>query len=188
MGTESEQIRDALVPLAIFALLTYHAGQRDRRLGITTAESYRAIAVFVITAAWDVILRYISEGELPVPIVKDWNWVQTLRPYFREVGTAWAAIVAGAVGTMGYGFIRLWTPDSWVVYFMWVFAVSAAVGLPMRIPLWFNALRESYYEPLGAFAYVTDGLSGLVVACTMVLAGTLLGFEFKKNVLRLQIN
>ena len=59
MGTESEQIRDALVTLAIFALLTHHVGQRDRRLGITTTESYRAIAVFVITAAWDVVLRHL---------------------------------------------------------------------------------------------------------------------------------
>lgn len=170
-----EELADAAVPLAAFGLLTHQIGAMRPSLRLTRRDAYRTIAVFVVTAAWDIVLRFIATGRLPLPVVSDWAWVRGLRPYFRDVGLVWAAVVAGAVGVMAYGVVRLWTPPDWPRYLAWVFAVSALVGLPMRLPPWFKALRKSYYDPLGAFALLTDGLSGIVVCVTMVLVGRAAG-------------
>ena len=159
----SQALINTAGPLALAALVTYAGKPRP-----APREFFYAGVVFAVTAAWDVVLRLFSTGELRVFGVDKWRWVADLNPYFERVGVIEAAAVAGAVGVMGYSVIRLWRPGSMPRYALWVFTVSALVGLPMRLPPWFRDLRASYYDRHRLTTLATDGLSGLIVMATML--------------------
>ena len=135
-----------------------------------------AVVAFVITAAWDVVLRWISTGRLRVPWVEDWKWVRVLRGYFELHTPLAAALVAGACGAAAYALIAL----SWpivakrvgrmqeLVYVAHAALVSALVGIAMRYSGLFPHLVTHYYEPLGFwYAFCTDAFSGVVVLVSM---------------------
>lgn len=140
------------------------------------------VVAFVVTALWDVALRLISTGALPVPIVRDWAWVRVLRGYFELHTPLAAALVAGLCGAVAYALIAL----SWkaavrrglvtangavqeeLAYVAHATLISGLVGLPMRYSGLFPHLVEHYYEPLGFwYSFGTDAFSGVVVLASM---------------------
>jgi len=136
----------------------------------TARDAVNAAAVFVATAAWDVVLRDISTGGLRVLGAEQWGWIRDLRPYFRAHSIVGAAAIAGAVGVLGYAVIRLYTPSETYLYAAWVLAVSAMVGFPMRGNNWFTELQRNYYDLRPWLTVGTDAMSGLIVWVTVKAA------------------
>ena len=125
-------------------------------------------AVFAVTCIWDVILRDFAEGSLRIAGIHRWGWVRDLRPYFASHSIVGAACIAGAVGVLALSIIRLHTPAHTAIYIAWVFTVSMLIGVPMRVPGWFDELQLHYYDKHPYLAYLTDGMSGIVVWATVV--------------------
>jgi len=159
-------LRDTALPLAIAAAITAVA----RALGrpARPCDAAAAVGVFVAAGAWDVVLREFSEGNIALFGIEGWGWVTDLRPYFVAHGILGAASIAGAVGVLALAIIRLAEPRGALAYSAWVFAVSALVGIPMRVGGWFTELQANYYERHPYLTYATDGMSGLVVAATVL--------------------
>ena len=139
---------------------------------ITACDLRVATSVFAVTAAWDVVLNYISRGALPIPYLSDMDWIKKIKPYFDDVGVAEAAVVAGAVGVGVLPFIGWWSPGSDKLalpkMMAWVFVVSALYGLPMRIVAWLPELNAHYYEQNPFITtLILDGLSGVIVLLTL---------------------
>lgn len=162
--------RDTLLPLSAAAAITVAATLVHPRSAPTARDAVNAAAVFVATAAWDVVLRDLSTGGLRVLGAERWGWVRDLRPYFRAHSIVGAAAIAGAVGVLGYAVIRLYRPAETYLYVAWVVAVSAAVGLPMRARGWFTELQRHYYDRRQWLTVGTDAMSGLVVMATVQAA------------------
>ena len=58
------------------------------------------VIVFLITAAWDVALRFLAQGDVRAFGVERMRWVLNLRPYFEQHTLLSAALVAGFVGAV----------------------------------------------------------------------------------------
>jgi H+/Cl- antiporter ClcA len=138
------------------------------------------IAAFVSTALWDVVLRQISAGHVPVPIVRDFQWVKVLRPYFQRHTVLSAALIAGFVGAVTYAIIApTWTiirntvstspAVSETIYVVYVALISGVVGLGMRASSLFPHLTKYYYDRLPMwYSFGSDMFSGLVVYATLM--------------------
>lgn len=154
---------DALLPLGVGAALTARSPHGTLPF---------LIGAFVVSGAWDVLLRLISIGAIPTFGLQNVSWIAALRPYFRyhagATGVAYAAAAAGGAAAMAYGIIAWYRPPSLWRYLLWIFAVSALVGLPMRVGPWFKKLQETYYHDHPYLTLWTDGLSGIIVAVTML--------------------
>jgi hypothetical protein len=130
------------------------------------------VGAFVVTAAWDVVLRLFAERRVRFLGIEDWRWVVTLRPYFEAHTVLAAALIAGFVGAVAYALIAA-TPGSstWSLlpYLAWVTLVSGVVGIPMRHSGLFPHLKRHYYDELGfGYSFATDAFSGVVVCATML--------------------
>ena len=161
-------VRDTALPLALAGLITL--GARSFRIGPTADLSslIEAATVFVATALWDVVLRDLSVGSLRAGSLSSVGWIRDLRPYFNSHSIVGAAAIAGAVGVLAYSIIRVWSPDGLWRYAAWVLFVSVVVGLPMRVPGWFTELQLHYYNLRPLLTLLTDGMSGLIVAVTVI--------------------
>jgi len=130
------------------------------------------IVVFFITGIWDVILRAMSEGYIYFFGIENMKWVTTLKDYFKYHTVLGAALIAAFVGAIAYILI-IYTFDLLNVNNIFnqiviVFFISALVGIPMRYSGLFPILNKHYYEPLGfTYSFITDGMSGVVVASTL---------------------
>ena len=130
------------------------------------------IVVFFITGIWDVILRAMSEGYFAFLGIENMKWVTTLKDYFKYHTVLGAALLAAFVGAIAYILI-IYTFDLLNVNNIFnqnviVFFISALVGIPMRYSGLFPILNKHYYEPLGfTYSFITDGMSGVVVAITL---------------------
>ena len=135
-------------------------------------RSSRTILIFVITAAWDLILRWMAEGRLHLFGIEDMKWVRVLTPYFEEHTPLAAALIAGFVGACTYPLIVHTNPFSEhrvLMSTVWVALVSGLVGIPMRYSGLFPHLKKYYYDELGpTYSFMTDAMSGVVVAGTYV--------------------
>lgn len=145
-------------------------------------EDYeQLILVFLTTAVWDVILRYISLGNIRIPVVSDWEWVRVLAPYFKKHTILGAALIAGSAGASAQLVLWLLPPTTSYAYFTFQVAlVSALVGWPMYISGLYPELRRHYYDNLQGKAVISDALSGLVVMMTIFLGG-LIGKAYEKS-------
>ena len=129
---------------------------------------------FIVTALWDVILRWYAEDRMPhmpPPLdVHNWKWVTTLRPYFKEHTLLGAALIAGFVGAVTayiMSFIRI---KNTVKYAIILVLVSGLVGIPMRYSGLFPHLKIHYYDKLGLqTSFLTDAFSGAVVGLTLYI-------------------
>jgi hypothetical protein len=159
---------DALLPLSVGAALTAASPHGTLPL---------LLGAFVVSGAWDVVLRLVSLGAVPTFGLQHMCWIAALQPYFdyhkHAVGVAYAAAAAGGAAAMAYGIIAWYRPASLWRYFVWIFTVSALVGLPMRVGPWYKKLQETYYNEHPYLTLLTDGLSGIIVAATM-FAGQML--------------
>jgi hypothetical protein len=130
------------------------------------------VFAFVITAAWDVVLRMFSERKLEFMGIEKLNWVVSLRPYFKYHTVLSAALIAGFVGAVTCIIINKTFPqyvsNSISFYLLWVAFISALVGIPMRYSGMFPYLKKYYYDPLPITTIFSDALSGVIVAISMI--------------------
>lgn len=161
-------VRDTALPLALAGVLTLGAQSRQIGPSADLSSLIEAVTVFVATASWDVVLRDLSVGSLRTGSLSSVGWIRDLRPYFNSHSIVGAAAIAGAVGVLAYSIIRVWSPSGVGRYAAWVLFVSIVVGLPMRVPGWFTELQLYYYQLRPRLTLLTDGMSGLIVALTVV--------------------
>ena len=124
------------------------------------------IVTFIITALFDVLLRYISLNKL-----LEYDFVRYLEPYFKQHTLLAAALIAGFVGaTAQYFIIMGMKPQPTIQFMAWTFLVSALYGFVMKATGLFPHLDATYYKGLGPFrgAY-HDGVSGLIVQFIVLL-------------------
>lgn len=132
------------------------------------------ILVFFITGFWDMILRNMSEGNISFLGIENMQWVTVLKEYFDYHTLLGAALIAAFVGVVAYVLIIL-TIDTLnvsnkIIQLVLVFLISGLVGIPMRHSGLFPILVKYYYEPLGfTYSFITDSMSGVVVAITLFL-------------------
>lgn len=135
------------------------------------------ILTFVITALWDIVLRFMSLNYDKLPKFFQMDFVENLIPYFKHHTLLAAALIAGFVGATTQPFIISvmdFPKDifdiSYVFKFMVLtFVISALYGFIMKGSKLFPHLDRYYYEPLGVMrSMYTDGVSGLVVQITLL--------------------
>lgn len=146
-------------------------------------NSGKIIAIFIITALWDVVLRFMATGKLNVVGIEKMKWVVVLKEYFERHTLLSAALVAGFVGAvtelcLQYT-VNRWFQSSTIGFVVAVVLVSGLIGLPMRYSKLFPHLDEFYYKRLGfTYSFGTDAFSGFVVMVTYWVIDT-----FVKNML-----
>ena len=133
------------------------------------------IIIFLITAAWDVILRLLSEDKIKFFGIENMKWVTVLEEYFEKHTVLSAALIAGFVGAITHVIIiksldifKLSGINLYTI--LLVILISGIVGIPMRYSGLFPHLNEHYYKPLGfGYSFATDAFSGIVVGASYQL-------------------
>jgi len=132
------------------------------------------ILTFIVTALWDVVLRFMSLNYEKLPKYFQMDFVEYLIPYFNQHTILAAALIAGFVGATTQPIILsiMNFPKSifdiaYVSKFMILsFIISAFI---MKWSNLFPHLVTHYYDKLGvARSMYTDGVSGLVVQTTLL--------------------
>jgi H+/gluconate symporter-like permease len=141
------------------------------------------ILTFVITALWDVVLRFmaLNFNKLPSIIKNLMPFIGDLEPYFKIHTLLAAALIAGFVGATTQPIILYIMklpqkiPNNTndivnIVKFMLVsFVVSALYGFIMKWSGLFPHLQKYYYDKLGVVrSMYHDGISGLIVQITLL--------------------
>lgn len=135
------------------------------------------ILSFVVTALWDVTLRFMSLNYDKLPKYFQMDFVEDLIPYFKHHTLLAAALIAGFVGATTQPFILslMSFPKNifdivYVLKFMIItFIISALYGFVMKGSKLFPHLERHYYDKLGvARSMYTDGVSGLIVQSTLL--------------------
>lgn len=140
---------------------------------------YHAIVyVFVITALWDVVLRFLAEGKFTALGVEKMKWVVVLKEYFEAHTLLAAALIAGFVGAFTLVAVDYTVPrainayhyssiDVQLYYVAFVALVSGLIGFPMKYSGLFPELKKYYYDRLGTvYSFMSDAFSGIVVTVT----------------------
>ena len=141
------------------------------------------ILTFVITALWDVVLRFmaLNFNKLPSIIKNLMPFIGDLEPYFKIHTLLAAALIAGFVGATTQPIILyiMKLPQKIpnnindivnIVKFMLVsFVISALYGFIMKWSGLFPHLQKYYYDKLGVVrSMYHDGISGLIVQITLL--------------------
>ena len=141
------------------------------------------ILTFVITALWDVVLRFmaLNFNKLPSIIKNLMPFIGDLEPYFKIHTLLAAALIAGFVGATTQHIILYIMklpqkiPNNTndilnIVKFMLVsFVISALYGFIMKWSGLFPHLQKYYYDKLGVVrSMYHDGISGLIVQITLL--------------------
>lgn len=138
------------------------------------------ILTFIITALYDVLLRYMSLNYDKLPAFFKWfDFIKYLTPYFKKHTLLSAALLAGFIGfgaqliiltIMPYPNVKKINLHNIITFFVITFIVSALYGLPMKASKLFPILDETYYKGLGTFrGLYHDGISGLIVQFTLLI-------------------
>jgi len=136
------------------------------------------ILTFIVTALWDVVLRFMSLNYEKLPKYFQMDFVEYLNPYFKQHTMLAAALIAGFVGATTQPIIlsMMDFPQSifdfgYISKFMILtFIISALYGFIMKGSKLFPHLEKHYYDKLGvARSMYTDGVSGLVVQSTLLV-------------------
>lgn len=138
------------------------------------------ILTFIITALYDVLLRYMSLNYDKLPAFFKWfDFIKYLTPYFKKHTMLSAALLAGFIGfgaqliiltIMPYPNLKKINLHNIITFFVITFIVSALYGLPMKASKLFPILDETYYKGLGTFrGLYHDGISGLIVQFTLLV-------------------
>ena len=124
------------------------------------------ILTFIVTALFDVLLRYISLNRL-----LDADFVRYLEPYFKQHTLLSAALIAGFVGATTQYVILQAMPLQLTTSFMAItFVISALYGFIMKATGLFPRLDATYYKGLGPYrGALHDGVSGLIVQIVVLL-------------------
>ena len=142
--------------------------------------------IFAITAAWDLIWRWMSTGKIVVCIndlicPSSWEWLKTGESYFKTHSTLGAMLIAGASGIYALAVMDLvnslfsLNSEHHSQLLVCLFA-SWVVGIPMRYfsdtlhTYLFKNLRTHYYNPLGFLhSSYSDAQSGIIVMITYLV-------------------
>jgi hypothetical protein len=141
-------------------------------------EYYKLIILtFIITAQWDVILRFLSLNieklKFPFP-----DFVKYLKPYFKHHTMLSAALIAGFIGATTQPIILFFmkfpsvkSKNIYVLKFMLLsFIISALFGFIMKGTKMFPYLDKHYYDNLGTIrGMYHDGTSGLIVQSSILI-------------------
>lgn len=137
------------------------------------------IITFVVTALWDVLLRYMSLNfeKIPTIIQHRMPFIKDLKPYFQHHTLLAAALIAGFIGATAQPMILAFmqfpkknSSLSYIAKFMIIsFIVSALYGFLMKWSKLFPYLQKHYYDKLGLVrSLYHDGISGLIVQVTLL--------------------
>lgn len=135
------------------------------------------IITFIITALWDIILRFLSERYDSLPKFMKFNFIKYLKPYFEKHTLLAAALIAGFVGAtcqMIIVNISDFPTDiknyKTIFNFMVLsFIISALYGFIMKFSNLFPYLEDTYYKKLGVIpSMYHDGISGIIVQITII--------------------
>ena len=137
------------------------------------------ILTFIVTALWDIVLRFMSLNFEKIPEIIRYSmpFIGDLKPYFKEHTLLAAALIAGFVGATTQPIITYITPFpkninniSYLVKFLIVsFIISALYGFIMKWSKLFPHLEKHYYDRLGVVkGMYHDGISGLIVQITLL--------------------
>ena len=140
---------------------------------------YLIILTFVVTALWDVVLRFMSLNfeKIPKFIQRKMPFIKDLKPYFKLHTLLAAALIAGFVGATTQPIILMITPFpknimdvKYLFKFLIVsFIISALYGFVMKFSGLFPRLQTYYYDKLGVIrSMYHDGISGLIVQLTLL--------------------
>ena len=143
-------------------------------------DSNLIILTFVITALWDVSLRFMSLNFEKIPSIIQYTmpFIGDLKPYFKQHTLLAAALIAGFVGATTQPIITYITPFpkninniSYIISFLIVsFIISALYGFIMKWSKLFPRLEKYYYDKLGVIkGMYHDGISGLIVQITLLI-------------------
>lgn len=136
------------------------------------------ILTFIVTALWDVVLRFMSLNYEKLPKYFQMDFVEYLIPYFKQHTILAAALIAGFVGATTQPIIlsimnfpkSIFDIDYVSKFMILSFIVSALYGFIMKWSNLFPHLVTHYYDKLGvARSMYTDGVSGLVVQTTLLI-------------------
>lgn len=149
-------------------------------LNISNSQLY--ILTFIVTALWDVVLRFLALNweSLPPTIKFIFPFIKYLIPYFQKHTLLAAALIAGFVGATTQPLILsiIKFPNNlndikYVSRFLLIsFLISAFYGFIMKFSKLFPILEQTYYKNLekdhGVFrSMYHDGISGLIVQITL---------------------
>ena len=114
------------------------------------------ILTFIITALYDVLLRYMSLNYNKLPAFFKWfDFIKYLTPYFKKHTMLSAALIAGFIGfgaqliiltIMSYPNVKKLNLYNIISFFVLTFIVSALYGLPMKASKLFPILDNTYYK------------------------------------------
>ena len=136
------------------------------------------LLTFIITALWDVVLRFMSLNFEKLPNALQMDFVKYLKPYFQHHTLLAAALIAGFVGATTQPIILSIMPFPKSIFdilsvgkFMIVtFIISAVYGFIMKWSKLFPYLEKYYYDNLGIVGGMYhDGVSGVIVQTTLLL-------------------
>ena len=135
------------------------------------------ILTFVITALWDVVLIFLSEGYETLPEFMKYDFIRYLKPYFEKHTLLAAALIAGFIGVTCQmiivnimDFPRDLKNHTNIIHFMILsFIISALYGFIMKFSKLFPYIEDTYYKNLGTVrSMYHDGISGIMVQFTIL--------------------
>lgn len=127
------------------------------------------LLTFLITAIWDIVLRYY-------PLKKRPDFRKVLDPYFEKHGVIEAAVIAGIVGFVTQIIILSITnfptktfSKQTIQFLVISFLISGLIGFPLERCRFIPSLTDTYYKDLGRpRSFFTDAYSGLVVQFSLL--------------------
>ena len=134
------------------------------------------ILTFIVTALWDVVLRFLSLNNEKINY-KFPDFVRYLKPYFQQHTILSAALIAGFVGATTQPLILYFmkfpsvkSNIMYIIQFMVLsYIISAFFGILMKTTKLFPHLDKHYYDNLGTLrGMYLDGISGLIVQSTIL--------------------
>ncbi len=139
------------------------------------------IITFIVTAAYDIILRALSLGDL----FPAFSFIASLKKYYQDQTLLTVALAAGFIGAITqvliYFVMKAFKVESLtltnvILFLVATFIISALMGFPIRASKLFPDLDNTYYKTLGwKHAMLTDGVSGLIVNITILLPFFVIG-------------
>lgn len=127
------------------------------------------LLTFLITAFWDIVLRYY-------PLTPRPDFRVALDKYFEQHGVIEAAVIAGLVGFVTQIIIlslvnfpsKLMSKQT-LIFLIVSFLVSGLIGFPLEKCRFIPTLTDTYYKDLGRpRSFFTDAYSGLVVQASLL--------------------
>ena len=135
------------------------------------------LLTFVVTAIWDIILRFLTERFNQLPSFLQFDFIYYLIPYFKKHTVLSAALIAGFVGYLTQYIILSFQPfpihtniANILTFLLFSFFISGLMGFPIKMSKLFPHLTDTYYKGLGTVnSFIADGVSGIIVQITLLI-------------------